>query len=198
VDGERHRAEHLLVAAGAWAPKVLPALAPVLRVQRQPLLWLRSSDPTFSLAGGAPTWGVETETGFFYGFPALSPGVVKLARHGGGEAADPDALDRTLREEDVEPVRAFAARHLSGVGPDVERHATCMYTMTADGNFVLGRAHPRVVYAAGLSGHGFKMATALGAALCELALDGRTRERVEFLSPDRPALRSSAPAPTSR
>ncbi|MDG2269533.1 MAG: N-methyl-L-tryptophan oxidase, partial [Alphaproteobacteria bacterium] len=40
---------------------------------------------------------------------------------------------------------------------------------------------PAVVLAAGFSGHGFKFATVVGEILAELALDGDTRQPIEFL-----------------
>jgi glycine/D-amino acid oxidase-like deaminating enzyme len=49
-----------------------------------------------------------------------------------------------------------------------------MYTMSPDGHFLVDR-HPRwpnVVFAAGLSGHGFKFASVLGELLADLALQG--------------------------
>jgi glycine/D-amino acid oxidase-like deaminating enzyme len=42
-----------------------------------------------------------------------------------------------------------------------------------------------VHFAAGLSGHGFKLVPALGDALVGLALRGRTELPVGFLSPER-------------
>jgi glycine/D-amino acid oxidase-like deaminating enzyme len=65
-----------------------------------------------------------------------------------------------------------------------------MYTMTPDANFVIDR-HPRwpqVVFAAGLSGHGFKFTNVLGAALADLTLDGVTSLPIDFLQRARPAL----------
>ena len=44
---------------------------------------------------------------------------------------------------------------------------------------------PRVVFAAGLLGHGFKFAPVLGLALAELALDGKTQLPIDFLSLNR-------------
>jgi sarcosine oxidase len=38
-----------------------------------------------------------------------------------------------------------------------------------------------VVLGAGFSGHGFKFATVVGEILTELALDGKTRQPIEFL-----------------
>ena len=49
-------------------------------------------------------------------------------------------------------------------------HTGCMYSSTADENFVVDR-HPEdqnVVFAAGLSGHGFKFAPVLGKYLVDL------------------------------
>jgi glycine/D-amino acid oxidase-like deaminating enzyme len=42
-----------------------------------------------------------------------------------------------------------------------------------------------VHYAAGLSGHGFKLGPALGDALADLALRDRTRLPIGFLAPKR-------------
>lgn len=59
--------------------------------------------------------------------------------------------------------------------------------MSPDEHFIVDR-HPateRIVFAAGLSGHGFKFTPVLGRALAELALDGATPLPMEFLSLDR-------------
>ena len=56
--------------------------------------------------------------------------------------------------------------------------------MSPDEHFIVDRhpAHANVVFAAGLSGHGFKFTPVLGRALAELALDGSTGLAIEFLS----------------
>jgi sarcosine oxidase/N-methyl-L-tryptophan oxidase len=56
--------------------------------------------------------------------------------------------------------------------------------MSPDENFIVDRHpdDPRIVFAAGLSGHGFKFTPALGRALAELNIDGETKLPVEFLS----------------
>jgi glycine/D-amino acid oxidase-like deaminating enzyme len=48
-----------------------------------------------------------------------------------------------------------------------------------------------VVYACGLSGHGFKFASVMGEALADLTLDGATRQPIGFLA----AARFAVPAP---
>jgi sarcosine oxidase len=58
-----------------------------------------------------------------------------------------------------------------------------MYTSTVDGHFIVGRhpEYPQVCFAAGLSGHGFKLANLLGEVLTDLALAGTTRHPIGFL-----------------
>jgi glycine/D-amino acid oxidase-like deaminating enzyme len=59
--------------------------------------------------------------------------------------------------------------------------------MSPDEHFIVDRhpAHKNVVFAAGLSGHGFKFTPVLGRALVDLALDGGTTLPINFLSLDR-------------
>ena len=56
--------------------------------------------------------------------------------------------------------------------------------MSPDEHFIVDRhpQHANVVFAAGLSGHGFKFAPVLGRALADLALDGGTELPIDFLS----------------
>ena len=59
--------------------------------------------------------------------------------------------------------------------------------MSPDENFIVDR-HPeqeQVVFAAGLSGHGFKFAAVLGEALADLSCDGATGLPIKFLRCDR-------------
>ena len=177
-NGRRDAVDRVVLTAGAWMPEVLPLLAPVLEVHRVPLFWFEPVQPV----GPLPVWIFETPDGDFYGFPPDEHGV-KIARHGTGDPADPDALDRTPRAEDEERVRAFARHHLPDAdGPLRDTHV-CMYTRTPDGHFVVDRAaDDRVVYASACSGHGFKFASVVGEILADLALDGRTDHPVGFLS----------------
>ena len=176
--GARDHADRVVMTAGAWLPDLLPFLSQALRVERVPLFWFDPARPV----GPLPVWIMETPEGDFYGFPPDELGI-KLARHGTGDPANPDGLDRTPRAADEERVRAFARRHLPAAdGPLRETHI-CMYTRTPDGHFVIDRAAgDRVVYASACSGHGFKFASVMGEILADLALTGRTVHPIGFLS----------------
>jgi len=82
--------------------------------------------------------------------------------------------------DEVARMRALLAALLPDAGGDLRQTATCMYTNTPDGHFIIDR-HPRwnnVTMACGFSGHGFKFASVVGEVLADLALDGRTRHRI--------------------
>ena len=190
-DGRRDHVDRVVVVAGAWLPGLLPILAPSLRVERVPLFWFEPVAPI----GPLPVWILETPDGdfysedvqdrrgseVFYGFPPDEHGL-KLARHGDGDTADPDALDRSPREADELRVRAFARRHLPVADGPLRSTHVCMYTRTPDGHFVIDRAGERVVYASACSGHGFKFSSVVGEILADLALDGATAHPIGFLS----------------
>ena len=182
--GERHRADRLVICGGAWAPRLLAGLGVALEPQRKVQLWLGAGEGAPRLDRGSPTFGFHIGGRFFYGFPSLDGQTVKVAEHGpGAPVPNPAALDRALHPDDLPRVVDFAAAHLREVGPRVSRHAACMYTLSPDEHFVVDRhpEHPQVALCAGLSGHGFKFATALGEALADLALEGATALPVGFL-----------------
>ncbi|HEX6962002.1 MAG TPA: N-methyl-L-tryptophan oxidase [Lacipirellula sp.] len=179
------RAEKLVITAGAWAGQVLSALNVKFQVRRIPLSWYAPTDSSTHADAGFPCYLFELPHGIFYGFPAIDQRGVKAAEHSGGDViADPLHVDRGLTAEDQAPVDAFMQRHLPAVRTPCIEHAVCLYTMSPDEHFVVDR-HPadeRVVFAAGLSGHGFKFTPILGRLLTELVVDGRTTLPAGFLS----------------
>jgi sarcosine oxidase len=194
TDRERFAAERLVITAGAWSGQILGDLRVSLRVLRKPQYWFAPADDRHAEERGCPAFLFETNAGLFYGFPQIDARGVKVAEHSGGAAvADPATVNRDIDRADLDRVAAFAATHLPGVTETLVQHAVCMYTMTPDHHFVLDRHphSPRVSFAAGLSGHGFKFACVLGEALADLAMHGRTDLPIAFLGCRRNGLRSA-------
>jgi sarcosine oxidase len=190
TDAGVHRAARLVIAAGAWSTALLGCSLPSLSLQvlRKPLYWFGGASSNWSASEGAPVFLYETDAGVFYGFPSLEPGIIKVAEHTGGASVDdPLLIDRSQWPNETERVASFVRRSLVGVSGGVQRHAVCMYTVSPDQHFIVDRhpKHESVVFAAGLSGHGFKMVTVLGEALAELAMDGRSAHPIGFLSASR-------------
>jgi sarcosine oxidase len=187
AEGTYH-AERLVIAGGAWAGRMLPRLAGSLRVIRKTLHWFETRDTRYLESKGFPAFLVETQGRQFYGFPADWATGLKAAEHTGGEFVPrADELDRTERPDDSASTRAFLKQWLPGVSDRQTEFSACMYTMSPDGHFYVDRlpGEEGVVFAAGLSGHGFKMASVLGEILAGMALDGASPIPIDFLKLDR-------------
>ena len=181
--GEELTAAGLIVTAGSWAPLLLAELGAGLVVRRKHLYWF-PAEANYHQDRGCPTFLFELPRGVFYGFPQIDALGLKVAEHSGGAAvADPLADERELDAADLARVEAFLASHLPGVGRPMQHRSVCFYTMSPDEHFIVDRhpQHENVLFAAGLSGHGFKFTSVLGEALADLALEGITKLPMDFL-----------------
>jgi sarcosine oxidase len=193
------RAGAVIIAAGAWTSRLLPELAPLLTVTRQVQAWM--APVTGVDASAMPCWLFDRGPGLRHvyglapdpGAPVDANGAQSLSRypkvglHGSGDVVDPEVGAAPVDDDDIERLGTAyrsIAPHLAGELIDA---ATCLYTMSPDGQFLVGtrRGSRRTHFAAGLSGHGFKLAPALGDALAGLALQGRTDLPIGFLAPER-------------
>jgi sarcosine oxidase len=196
-----YQAAKLVVAAGAWLPKLMPHLGIPLQVERNALFWFEpKAEPQIFEKDRLPVWIIEVDTEHaFYGFPMLpeqpaSDGTAatpaqgaKVARHHGGWPVDPDAVDRMTNEEDERVVRDYMRHYMPMADGRRLDSKVCMYTNTPDDNFVLGfdPQDDRVLICSPCSGHGFKFSNVIGQICADLVLSGRTRYDVDFLSPNR-------------
>jgi len=188
----------LVITAGPWAGKLMPQLARKLKITRQVIAWLNPSKPDMFDLEKFPSWTLDDDEheGIFYGFPILpaqqfgSPTGLKLGYHHPGMESDPDKLDRSVTDEDRAVLLAMLAKFIPDAYGSIVELKTCMYTNTADANFIIDYLpdHDNVVFATGFSGHGFKFAPVVGEILSGLVLEGATPLPIEFLRADRPAL----------
>jgi sarcosine oxidase len=177
-----------IVAAGPWSQALLAGAltrAPQLRVTLQQVHY-------FAPHGGAawPTLIEWPQAGpAWYAVPMAggAPGV-KVASHERGRTVDPcDGPFTGIDPAAQDRAAAFARQRLPGLDPVAVAAETCLYTMTADEDFVLDRMGP-VVIGAACSGHAFKFAPLLGEVLADLALGGDPRLPHGRFSLTRPAL----------
>jgi len=182
-------AGQLLITAGAWMPGLVPELALPVEIERQVLFWFEPAlNPDLFDPDHCPIYIWEYESGHaFYGFPNLGDGV-KIARHHDGRIVDPDFLDRDeVSDIDEEMLRKQLSRMMPYASGRVIRSEVCMYTNTPDQHYLIG-FHPgngSVLIGSPCSGHGFKMASALGESFAELLLDGESRHDLSLFALDR-------------
>ena len=111
-------------------------------------------------------------------------GVKSVFFRAGGTPCDPDALDRRVREDEIEFLRGYLGRYVPALAGRCLATDVCMYTNTPDEHFVidLHPDHPQVSFASPCSGHGYKFATVIAEILADLATDGATRHPIEMFS----------------
>ncbi|HEY4412921.1 MAG TPA: FAD-dependent oxidoreductase [Gaiellaceae bacterium] len=154
-------ADAVVVTAGAWIGELVPGLP--VRVTRETVAYFRrEGDPTPSVVDLADSGGHD-----MYALYDPVHGL-KAGAHHAGVPADPDEPG----EPDpaiVERIAAWVGERFPGVDPEPVETDTCLYTTTADHDFVLER-RGRVVVGSACSGHGFKFAPVVGRRLAGLAL----------------------------
>jgi sarcosine oxidase len=200
TDRDTYLANRLIITAGPWASQLLGKLGVPLQVVRKPLFWFPAAEPHFQRAMGNSTFFFDLPEGQFYGFPALGSDVIKVAEHTGGEpVADPATVDRDLHPSDLERMVPFLSQYIPQAAVRPRRYSVCMYTLSPDHHFLIDKhpEHPQIVFGAGFSGHGFKFTSVLGEVLAELAIDGTSRQPVEFLNLSRFEITDTVREPAS-
>ena len=174
VDGSREEFDRVVVAAGVWVGRLLPAVGDNVMVTHQEMLLIEVEDRALFAPPRMPVWGVDPDGQGWYGFPRLREGYVKISKEPLGEVVDPD-FDRdgteAFREETLEFLRDRIPRMAAGRVVDGR---TCLYTSTPDDHFIIDWApgHQRVLMAGGGSGHGFKFGGSIGPVIAD-ALEDR-------------------------
>ena len=156
-----------VVAAGAWLPKLAPALG---LAGKLPDLVVTQEQPAYFDAPGGESWPVfvHHDERFHYGL--FTPGVgMKVGEHGSGPVVDPDARP-PADEVRLRRVASYVEQWLPGADPSPTRVDTCLYTTTPDESFVL-RRFGNVVVCSACSGHGFKFVPVIGERVAALALE---------------------------
>ncbi len=190
VAGERVAADRLVLTAGAWTAKVLGPLLPLQPLRCVVAFFEPIGDRAAFAPDRFPVFVFETEPGdAIYGVPEVSPGRgVKVGFHYRGTDVDPDRIDRTVADEEIDALREVLVERIPALAGKALDASVCMYTMTPDEHFIIGplpNSDARVVVAAGFSGHGFKFTPVIGEALADLAIEARTDLPIDFLAPTR-------------
>lgn len=169
-------ANQVVITAGAWAKELLHQLNISLPVTptRKTFAWYDADD---ALYGNEhyPTFGFELENALYYGFPSDNGAGLKVGRHDGGEAINPNDERIAFNAHDEQQLTQFLNRYMPQHGP-LKVGKICMYAMTPDEDFIIDQ-HPtdaRIHIAAGFSGHGFKFAAVVGELLKDFVIDGNS------------------------
>jgi sarcosine oxidase len=171
TDSGAFAAPVVAVAAGAWLPGLIGALVPLpsLTVTQQQVFHFA---PRLADAQPWPIVICQHEADNFYALPGGRdgelPGAIKL----GSDDRD-KPVTATTRDFAVDPAArdaatGFVIRRLPGLASTPVNEVTCLYTSTANKDFILDRQGPFVI-ASACSGHGAKFAPLLGEIIVALS-----------------------------
>jgi sarcosine oxidase len=189
TDRSSYTTRRLVVTAGPWAGKLVRALNPLVTVERQVVMWLTPRRPDYFLPERFPVFYLHADEGSFYGFPLFRDLGFKIGRyHHLRQVVDPDLVERTCHAEDEMVLRDAVRRYFPDADGATNFLKTCLFTNTADEHFIIDTLSetPRVVVAAGFSGHGYKFCSVVGEVLADLALDGSTAHDISLFALQRP------------
>lgn len=181
--GPTIHADRVVVAAGAWLPQTAitrngePTPMPRLTITQQQVFHFERREPTSQMPVFIFEGGNDVETyGLRSGTDGGSKPNYKVAFHNQGIVTTPDGRDPAVDPAGRALLIDYVRRYLPGLVAEPVAEATCLYTRTANEDFVLDRVGP-VVVASPCSGHGAKFTPLIGALVADLALGADQNEK---------------------
>jgi sarcosine oxidase len=179
TDSATYTADRLVLATGAWNHGLVPDLELPLAIERQTVFWFDpAADVDLYEKSHFPIYAYEYRAGrICYGFPRLPRGVKASVMHSGEIVPDPDKVNRTVEESEVNPLRGALRPVLPALSEaPVRASDVCLFTNTPDHDFIIDfhPFFPQVLISSPCSGHGFKFASAVGEIQADLLTKGKT------------------------
>lgn len=174
----RYTAKNLVIACGVWTNKVLSSLnfsLPIQPTQEQIAYFIPRANMSAFFAGYFPMFFHRLEP-IVYGFPIFGGRGIKIAFHGGGMRIDVDSYTGVSRSAVTERLRAYLEKYLPDAAGESFGERTCLYDNTPDQDFIIDQIPEiqNIFVGAGFNGNGFAPSMAVGRALSDLVLHGKT------------------------
>lgn len=189
TDKAIYHSKYLVITTGCWTPELLHTVNIPLKIIQKKLVWISAPKNEYTIHNSSPCFSYHLNDEVFYGFPNIN-GFVKVARHNGGELIrhPNESLELSNKNNEVEAIKQFAKHYLPKLTlNDSIKEASCLYDVTPDHQFVIDTHpdYPQIAFAAGLSGHAYKMSNILGQILVDLVTKQSTEFDISFLSLNR-------------
>ena len=174
--GGADRGNALVVAAGPWAPDLVPGLRGRITPSRQVPLYLEPPSDLLPAWQAAPMVldQFEAARGGFYAVPPVDGTRLKVGDHVFTLRGHPDRERAATDADRAQPLRVAESRLVGFERYRVVEAKTCFYSVAEGERFVV-EPRGRGWLLAGFSGHGFKFGAVIGEAIAE-ALLGRRAE----------------------
>ncbi|MBU8768787.1 N-methyl-L-tryptophan oxidase [Cytobacillus oceanisediminis] len=187
--GEVFKVRKVLITAGPWAVNFMRDLAEFMDVRRLVNAWFLPRKAENFKEKKFPVFTRESEGFYYYGFPSVDGDMVKIGMFTTEKSriSTPDSLKRAISMEELAAFTELVNKDLPGLYPDPSRVNSYMEIYTADRHPIVGTSpgDDQIIYLAGFSGHGFKLAPVMGKIGAELAMNGITDYQIDSFSPER-------------
>ncbi|WP_160122080.1 FAD-dependent oxidoreductase [Rhodovarius lipocyclicus] len=165
TDGTVLTADAVVVAAGPWAPRLLPGLKGRVTASRQIIVRLAAPPDLATAWSRAPMLLDLAEEGGFYMVPPVRGTPIKVGDHSFSLAGDAED-DRDATPAEAETILALARRRIPGLDRFTPLGArACYYDVEPAEEFLAETLAPGTLLLSGFSGHGFKFGPLLGEAV---------------------------------
>jgi glycine/D-amino acid oxidase-like deaminating enzyme len=163
--GDVRSGDVVVVAAGAWAPRLLPALAGRLIPSRQVVAYFDLPAESRAAWAKAPMIIEKTGDVGLYLVPPMDGRGLKVGDHEFSRRGDP-AAERSASEEEIRPLLERCRSLFHGFERwRTDRLKVCFYTVTDDERFVVDKLGSKGWLMSPCSGHGFKFGALMGLEL---------------------------------
>ncbi len=173
ADGTTVAGDALVVCAGPWIGRLVPALAARAESYRQVSLYLEAPASFRRSWNEAPAIVDFGGAGDIYAFPPVDGTRIKVASGEYRRRREPDRGREVGAGEPADILGRYRGRLVGLDAYRVLEARTCCYTMTEDSRFVAERLSPRAIAVSACSGHGFKFGAVVGLKIAE-TMTGKT------------------------
>jgi sarcosine oxidase subunit beta len=172
ADGRTLSAERLVLAAGPWAPRLLPEVAREVTASRQVVVYLDAPEAHAAAWRSAPmVLDIAPDAGF-YAVPPVAGTGLKIGDHRFSMQGDAEADPRQPSRAEAEAILAFARARLRDADAYAIREARiCFYDVRGGERFWATPLGARGLLLSGFTGHGFKFGALLGLAAAAALAD---------------------------
>ncbi|MGO1543583.1 MAG: FAD-dependent oxidoreductase [Gulosibacter sp.] len=184
--GARQTFDRVVVACGGWTTKVIPGLSDWIVTRRLTSAWFVGKADGYLTR--LPPF-MQVAPSYCYGIPTRGGELVKLGLGFNDHlpTGDPDEVPRHLDHREAGEQRKkfswIVRDFLPGIDPNPVRMNTYVesYTRSMHEYLALAPEHKNTIVLGGFSGHGFKIAPAVGQIGADLVVDGTTDFDLSFL-----------------
>jgi glycine/D-amino acid oxidase-like deaminating enzyme len=185
AEGGELAADLVIIAAGPWVGRLLPAMALRVTPSRQVLLYAAPPPDLAQHWASMPMLlAIEPQAGF-YAVPPVAGTSLKFGDHRFSLGGDPDrdregALNDTTWAE-VAPLQTQCAQRLHRFGEyRLSWLRTCFYTVERAERFIVEPVGTAGWVMSPCSGHGFKFGPVIGLKLAEFIEHGRIGDDIDI------------------